>query len=291
MELSTSLNVLFDPERITARQAVERLADAGFRALDFNFVDWLFDGSPFIGDDWRPWLMDVRRRADELGLRFSQAHGPIFNKFEKSERARWLTDMSHRSLEGAALLGSRWVVYEPEIQAGAFDRAHTERVRQLNLEWFRELLPTAGRTGAGIAIENIADIFSLERGIGRSYCSTPAELIDLVDSFDDPLIGICWDTGHAHIQRLDQGKALRAIGKRLKALHIQDNDGRSDQHLLPFYGGIDWAAIMAALRDIGYQGDFTYEIHNSVLPLPDALRDAVLRFTVDVGLYLLDKAR
>jgi len=36
------------------------------------------------------------------------------------------------------------------------------------------------------------------------------------------------------------------------------------------------------LRDI----DFTYD---SILP--DAMRDAALRFTVDVGHYLLDKAR
>jgi len=141
--------------------------------------------------------------------------------------------------------------------------------------------------GVGIAIENNADIFPLQSGLGRSYCSVPMELIELVDGFDDAMVGICWDTGHAHIQHLDQGKAIRALGKRLKATHIQDNDGRSDQHLLPFYGSIDWFSIIDALRAIGYGGDFTYEVHNSIRPLPDALRDSALRLAIDLGRYLL----
>lgn len=288
MELSTSLNVLFDPQRVTAIRAIERLACAGFNVLDFNFVDWVFDGSPFIDLGWETWLKDIRRRADELGLRFSQAHGPIFNKFDTSERTKWLTAMSHRSIEGASILGSRWVVFEPETLAGAFDRAHLEHIRRLNLEWFGALLPTAEKFDVGIAIENNADIFQLEGGVGRSYCSVPAELIELVDSFDDNSVGICWDTGHAHIQHLDQGKAIRAMGRRLRATHIQDNDGRSDQHLLPFYGNIDWPAIINALKAIPYEGDLTYEIHNSVLPLPDALRDPALRLAADVGHYLMN---
>jgi len=289
MELSTSLNVLFDPQRVTAIRAVERLASVGFHVLDFNFVDWIFDGSPFIGLGWEGWLRDIRRRADELGLRFGQAHGPIFNKFETTERAKWLTAMSHRSIEGASILGSRWVVFEPETLAGSFDRTHLGRIRRLNVEWFGALLPTAEGSGVGIAIENTADVFQMEGGgAGRSYCSVPAELIELVDSFDDDSVGICWDTGHAHIQRLDQGRAIRAMGRRLRATHIQDNDGRSDQHLLPFYGNIDWPAIINALKAIRYEGDLTFEIHNSVRPLPDALRDPALRLAVDVGHYLID---
>jgi len=156
------------------------------------------------------------------------------------------------------------------------------------LEWFGALLPTAGKLDVGIAIENTADIFQMEGGAGRSYCSVPAELIELVDSFDDNMVGICWDTGHANMQHLDQGKAIRAIGRRLKATHIQDNDGRSDQHLLPFCGNIDWTAIMNALKAIPYEGDLTYEIHNSVRPLPDALRDSALRLAADVGHYLIN---
>ena len=286
MELSTSLNI-FDQERVPAVRAVERLADAGFRALDFNFVDWLFDGSPFVGEGWDRWLGEVRRRADALGVRFSQAHGPIFNKFDDSDKGKRLTDLSHRSLEGAAILGLPCVVFEPETLAGAWDAAHITHVKQRNLDWFGQLLPTAEKTGVGIALENTTDMHARARGSARWYGATPAELIELTDAFGHRLVGNCWDTGHAQIQKLDQGAALRALGGRLKATHIQDNDGVSDQHLLPFSGKVDWTAVLAALRDIGYAGDFTYEVHNSVRSLPDPLRDSALRHAVRIGSDLL----
>ena len=88
MEPSTSINVLFEPDQISASEAVERLAAVGFQRLDFNFCDWCFIGSPFVGDGWDAWVREVGRRADELGVRFTQAHGPIFPKFEDSDRCR-----------------------------------------------------------------------------------------------------------------------------------------------------------------------------------------------------------
>jgi len=152
------------------------------------------------------------------------------------------------------------------------------------------MLPTAEKTGVGIAIENTADIPPTARGFRRAFGSAPSELIQLVDALDSPLVGICWDTGHAHIQRLDQPSALSAIGKRLKATHIQDNNGEQDQHLLPFHGTIDWQGIIARLQDIGYEGDFVYEVHNSIRPLPDELRDSALRYAVEIGRFLLDRS-
>jgi len=46
-------------------QAVKRLAAVGFQVLDFNIQDWLFDGSPAVGDDWVRW---VRRASRSAGL-------------------------------------------------------------------------------------------------------------------------------------------------------------------------------------------------------------------------------
>ena len=50
-----------------------------------------------------------------------------------------------------------------------------------------------------------------------------------------------------------------ALGSRLKALHIHDNDCWHDYHQLPFSMSIDFAPIVAALKKIGYDGWFTLE--------------------------------
>jgi L-ribulose-5-phosphate 3-epimerase len=287
MELSTSLNVLYDPSRVTQVQALERCAAAGFRHLDFNFTDWTHPGSPFIGEGWREWLREIRRRADELGVSFNQCHGPIFKKFEADERTRWLTEMSHRSIEGAGIIGAPWVVFEPESYPGAWDVAHLAGMKQRNLDWFGALLPTAERAGVGLALENVNEAYAEGRGMRRLYGAATAELVDLVDGFGSPHVGICWDTGHAHIQRLEQGAAIRALGSRLKAVHIHDNDSRADQHLLPYAGTIKWPAVIEALRAIGYDGDFSFEVAQAIQPLPDPLRDAALRFAIQLGHHIL----
>jgi len=111
----------------------------------------------------------------------------------------------------------------------------------------------------------------------------PGELTKLCDALDHELFGLCWDTGHAMLQCLDQQAALSSLGSRLKVLHIQDNDGKSDAHILPFHGKVKWDDVVAGLQGAGYQGAWTYETHNAVRTLPDPLRDDALRLAVAIG--------
>ena len=52
---------------------------------------------------------------------------------------------------------------------------------------------------------------------------------------------------------------IRALGPKLQALHIHDNDCRWDNHQIPFSMQIDYAPIIKALKEIGYGGWFTLE--------------------------------
>ena len=74
-------------------------------------------------------------------------------------------------------------------------------------------------------------------------------MAELLEKTDHPLFGACWDTGHGHRQSLRQAPSIRLLGKWLKSLHIQDNNGLHDQHLLPYSGTIDWKEVVSALRD------------------------------------------
>ena len=52
---------------------------------------------------------------------------------------------------------------------------------------------------------------------------------------------------------------IRALGPRLKALHIHDNDRIHDSHQIPFSMNIDFVAVVKALKEIEYDGYFTLE--------------------------------
>ncbi len=74
-------------------------------------------------------------------------------------------------------------------------------------------------------------------------------------------VASCLDTGHANIAGVDTPDFVRRAGPRLKALHVADNLGRNDDHLLPYGGGtVPWSATMAALRETGYGGLFNFEV-------------------------------
>ena len=42
--------------------------------------------------------------------------------------------------------------------------------------------------------------------------------------------------------------------------HVHDNRGRTDDHLVPFDGTIDWPAALTAVQKVGYDGTLLLEI-------------------------------
>lgn len=87
------------------------------------------------------------------------------------------------------------------------------------------------------------------------------ELLHIVNSVGGDNIGICLDTGHLNLLSKDQEGFIRKAGKHLKALHIADNEGNTDQHMMPFgKGNIDFVKVMKALKEVNYDGLFNLEI-------------------------------
>lgn len=123
----------------------------------------------------------------------------------------------------------------------------------------------------------------------RCFGTTAEELIELADSYNDPRVGVCWDIGHANRVYASQLRPIRLLGKRIIALHVDDNQGLADDHLLPFLGNIDWESIMPLWNEIGYKGDFVYEIKMNN-GMPEELKDLTAGFSYQVGQYLLSLA-
>lgn len=85
-----------------------------------------------------------------------------------------------------------------------------------------------------------------------------ADMKEFVEYVNHPLFHACWDTGHAHIEGIQYDEIL-ALGNELYALHVNDNRGEKDEHMIPFFGTISMDEVMHALIDSGYQGYFTME--------------------------------
>lgn len=74
-----------------------------------------------------------------------------------------------------------------------------------------------------------------------------------------PDIGICYDTGHGHLQK--NTGPFDAID----TTHIHDNRGDKDDHLWPFEGTLNWPALIEKLVVAQYRGEFIFETRSDDL--------------------------
>ena len=92
-------------------------------------------------------------------------------------------------------------------------------------------------------------------------CATPESFNAHLDAVNDEYFTACLDIGHAEMKgsNTTASDMIRALDKRLSALHIHDNDKWHDSHQIPFSMDINFEEIVAALKEIDYKGYFTLE--------------------------------
>ena len=293
MRLSTSTNImnfsLGKPYMVTMEHAISVCAAAGYRYLDANLCgmsrkDKLV--SPMTQDTWEQSAKAWRAQADAIGVSFCQGHayfsvdGPI--AVGGVPGGEFGEDMMRRSVLAAEILGVKNLVVHPAsvVRDG---QVLDEETYAFNLAYFRRWHAFFHAHHQTMAIENM----SCGNTKFPSPFADPERLCRLIDELGEPDIGACLDTGHAFLSGFDPAKAVLTLGRRLRATHIADNHGDRDAHVAPFMGGIAWPSVVRALRDIGYQEDFSFETHNLTSPFPMRIQGDLIRFSHTLGEYLL----
>jgi sugar phosphate isomerase/epimerase len=77
--------------------------------------------------------------------------------------------------------------------------------------------------------------------------ATPEKLKELLKTLHYPDLGVCLDTGHAHMMS-SVHQAFAVLEPYIRSTHVHDNKGDRDAHLWPGEGTIDWNETMQALR-------------------------------------------
>ncbi|MDP4152052.1 MAG: sugar phosphate isomerase/epimerase family protein [Bacillota bacterium] len=297
MRLSTS-TCLFAPNRNSDQitptaEIIDRCYRAGFKVLDMNFCYLTRGKTECAGDDWQFQMEKLRKHTDRLGMEFSQSHLPYYPSLnavpiaDKPGFYEYFKEMMMRAVKASAILGAKWAVVHPFMDTVNVEFENDASLR-MNLEFYEPVLDLASSLGVGLAFENMSE-YKAERH--RRYCSTARELCEVVDAFDSSYVGACWDFGHANNLYPDQSGALKMLGKRLKATHVDDNPKVYDAHTIPYIEGrVNWEQVMKTLTEIGFEGDFTYESHGMTMFAPDELKDAIASFCYKVGMYCLSLA-
>jgi len=154
------------------------------------------------------------------------------------------------ALEDAAEFGANCILLVP---GRVTEEISYDDVYRRSQEEISKMVPLAEELGVTIAIENVWNQFLL----------SPMEAARYVDEFESPNVGWYFDIGNI----LNYGWPqhwIRILGKRIAMIHIKEFslEKRNQEGLWAGFqvnyleGDINWPEVMAALREVGYEGGY-----------------------------------
>jgi L-ribulose-5-phosphate 3-epimerase len=176
---------------------------------------------------------------------------------DEATRARALANLEHCIRVGHAAGGSGVLIVLGKKDDGPEgpDRARAE---------IAKAIPLAAALGQRILFENVWNGLFYEDDGPRHQSVQP--FVDYIDSFKSPWVGAFFDLGN-HARYGDVPTWIRGLGPRIVKLDIKgysnalaDARGNRKGFVDIADGDIDWAAVRAALRDIGFTGWVSAEV-------------------------------
>jgi len=221
-------------------------------------------------------LLESTRKAgyEHFELFCNRPHLDFHNRSLLRSIGRWFKENSLPApslhlpfIENAGPTQRIWIsVLEPERRhrEAALDeiKRSLEFVDHLPLAYVVMHLGNPNETFTPVAFEYAYAAVSQVRafaGVEVMIENIPNEIstIERIEEFKSlsqvPDLGICYDTGHGHLQGISGGF------ENIRTTHLHDNHGEKDEHLWPFEGTLNWPALVEKLVLAKYKGPLVFE--------------------------------
>ncbi len=239
---------------LTPEDRILKFLECGFSCSEFSDEDGAIILSR--GDNA---ATQLRKFADSNGFHFPQGHLLLKVDICKADSV----DVLKKWLDMFLTLGISAAV----LHAGGGSELSNEEAFERRAARLVQLCEHIKDTDMTICLENLYRNNQQNSFLGSDVPQTSHDLMEYIQAVNSDRLGICLDTGHLNYVRYrenvqqTQREFILHAGKYLKALHIADNDGSYDQHMMPYgRGTVDFDEVMKALSDIGYTGLFNLEI-------------------------------
>ena len=228
-------------------------ARAGAEAVE------IFAAKGHFNYDDRSHVRELAGWFKDIGVKLNSIHSPMFrdeqwnahmsdpiNFIDPDKRRRIdALDEIKRALEVAEILPFRFLVQHIGMTNEYFDE-HKFDHAMTAIEHLRAFAKPLGVT---VLLENIPN-----------ELSTPEKLMELLQTAHFQDVGVCFDTGHAHMMsRVHQ--AFDVLKDRIGSTHVHDNTAQDDSHLWPGGGTIDWSETMSLLHSAPQSPALVMEIN------------------------------
>jgi len=281
------------------------LKNAGFECIDFNIDEFLSGAEINSGEFNELFNSDIqaileffkpyKEAAEKYGVEIHQAHAPfqlyVDGRDDINEKCY---EMLEKSMAICEYLSCHYLVVHPLNLM--ISRGREYEISE-NIEYYKRLIPFAKKYKTVICLENMFSV--INRHATEAVCSDCYEAANYIDTLNEmageEIFGFCFDLGHMNLLGKYIPQSLRVLGKRVKLLHIHDNDGIMDNHGVPYSFArwmrepvTDWKGFLEGLKDINYQGEFDFECSTGCNIVPIELLPARLTLVSAMGRYFAE---
>ena len=180
-----------------------------------------------------------------------QVHAPLsdinISSFSEKVREASVADVID-TVRMAAGLGAKVVTFHPG-HLSPVAQLDPKRVVRLTKEAVRRIARAGSEHGIPLAMENMPKMRMMT-------FPGPDELLECIDGTE---VGVCLDIGHAHTTGTVE--AFLPLAARFRNIHIHDNNGVWDEHLVLATGSAPLERIASALKDT-YRHAWVIEAQN-----------------------------
>ena len=299
LEISVETEGWFREEAI--EESIQFIKQCGFEGIDYG-MGALFKSTfepekltSFFDrelDELYDYFSEIKNVTVANEISISQVHGlfPIYYLGQEAKN-QYVIEVLKKMIAVCRYLDSNIIVVHPWSNP----ELRKEEVKQINLDIYRKLIPVAKEFDVTICLENLYTMYVDSYHEGS--CTDAEEACWYIDVLNkeagEELFGFCLDVGHANMFGKNIYQYITTLGKRLKTVHIHDNAGTCDSHMIPYTqrvmkgmgSAVDWNGFLRGLKEVGYEGPISFETFRVLKQMPDELQDKVLQLIAGIGTY------
>ena len=276
------------------RGGLERLCQRGFSetVLDFGMFTGGFGAKKRRSETeahWQEWADRYVEEAKRQGVLLGLAFAPHFESEQK------IPDSEELEIRLAEICIQKSAQYSIDmlVVRSLVGGSYAENFAK-NREYFLRLGRMAQSAKVRLLVVN--SYRNINGHLVRGFCGEPAQAMAFVDEINAALgaevLGFCLDAGVCNLIGINMYDFVTALGARLQAVILRENDGIHDDSLLPFssaHGGgsrMDWLNLIRGLRAVHFSGVAVLDFRTTLTALSGLLRPAMLSFAHKVAEYL-----
>jgi sugar phosphate isomerase/epimerase len=198
-------------------------------------------------------IEELRKEIQRFNIVVKSIHMPM-NGVDISCPEEYDRIKSVREIEKVIItalkLNSKLVVVHPGGKCNSITERETRMEKCISS--LTEIVEFCSQWGIKIALEN-----TVPGRLGDRWF----EIRHILETISSEYLGVCLDTGHYILNQESPERGTLRLDrepidwkKHLLHIHINDNDGKSDLHLLPEEGLFPWSQLLSYLKKIQYQG-------------------------------------